>query len=44
LQQNYDLATTNWVNMTNTPVALGGSNQVSLPPPYSNAFYRLMSQ
>ena len=44
LQQNSNLATTNWITCTNAPVVMGGSNQVSMPQPYGSAFYRLMSQ
>jgi hypothetical protein len=43
LQQNSDLTTTNWSNVTNTPI-LNFTNlqfQVSLPAPVGNAFFRL---
>lgn len=43
LQQNSDLTTTNWADMTNTPVLnlTNLQNQVALPLPVTNAFYRL---
>ena len=43
LQQNFDLTTTNWTDMTNTPVLnlTNLQNQVFLPLPASNSFYRL---
>jgi hypothetical protein len=44
LQQNSNLATTNWITCTNLPVVMGGSNQISMPQPYGSAFYRLMSK
>ena len=40
LQQNPDLATSNWVNVTNTAVLTNSLNQVALPP-VSNMYYRL---
>jgi hypothetical protein len=45
LQQNFDLTTTNWTNVTNTPVLnlTNLQNQVTLPLPASNAFFRLKS-
>jgi photosystem II stability/assembly factor-like uncharacterized protein len=46
LQQNFDLTTTNWTDMTNTPVLnlTNLQNQVFLPLPASNSFYRLESR
>src|SRR5882724_470204 len=41
LQANGSLGTTNWVTLTNEPVTAGPSNQIILPAPASNAFYRL---
>jgi hypothetical protein len=43
LQQNSDLTTTNWTDVTNTPVLnlTNLQNEVILSPPGSNVFYRL---
>jgi hypothetical protein len=41
LQQNSDLTTTNWITVTNVPVAMNGQNQVVLPSGSSNQFYQL---
>ncbi|HEX3719933.1 MAG TPA: hypothetical protein VH595_18445 [Verrucomicrobiae bacterium] len=42
LQQSSSLKSTNWVNVTNTVVASGYYNQVTLTPPATgNAYYRL---
>jgi len=43
LQQNSDLTTTNWADVTNTPALnlTNLQNQVALPLPAGNAFYRL---
>lgn len=43
LQQNFDLTTTDWSNVTNTPVLnlTNLQNQVTLPAPGGNAFFRL---
>jgi hypothetical protein len=41
LQANSSLGTTNWVTLTNAPVTVGSSNQIVLPAPASNLFYRL---
>jgi hypothetical protein len=41
LQQSSDLATTNWLTMTNTPVITNFQNQIILPPNTGNQFYRL---
>ena len=41
LQQNADLATTNWTSVTNTPELVGDEYQVILPPAASQGFYRL---
>jgi hypothetical protein len=46
LQQNPDLITTNWTDVTNTPVLnlTNLQNQVFLPLPAVNSFYRLESR
>jgi hypothetical protein len=41
LQQNSNLTSTNWVNVTTTPVATNGLNQVIVTPPIGTQFYRL---
>jgi hypothetical protein len=41
LQTNSSILKTNWVTMTNVPVTLGSSNQIILPTPAGNRFYRL---
>jgi hypothetical protein len=43
LKQNCDLGSTNWVNMTNQPTLdfSNLTNQVVVPTPLSNNFYRL---
>jgi hypothetical protein len=41
LQANSLLGTTNWMTLTNTPVTAGSSNQIVVPAPASNLFYRL---
>jgi hypothetical protein len=41
LQQNPDLATTNWTSVTNTPDLVGDEYQVILPPASGQGFYRL---
>jgi hypothetical protein len=42
LQVNPSLGTTNWVTLTNAPVAAGSSNEIVLPTPAaSSQFYRL---
>ncbi len=41
LQANASMETTNWVTLTNTPVTVGSSNQIVLPAPASNLYYRL---
>lgn len=41
LQANSSLDTTNWVALTNAPMTVGISNQIVLPAPGSNMFYRL---
>jgi hypothetical protein len=44
LQQNSDLTTTDWTDVTNTPTVTNGQNQVVLSPPASPLFYRLVSK
>jgi hypothetical protein len=43
LQQNLDLTTTNWMDVTNTPVLNLTSlqNEIALSPTNSSGFYRL---
>ena len=41
LQASSSLSTTNWTMLTNAPVTVGSSNQIVLPAPGSNLFYRL---
>jgi hypothetical protein len=41
LQQNTDLATTNWMAVTNPPIAVNGQYQVTISPPVGNRYYRL---
>ena len=41
LQQNTNLVTTNWVNVTNTPIVVGSENHVIVLPPTGNRYYRL---
>ena len=43
LQQNADLATTNWADVTNAPVLVSNRNQVVLSPAPGNTFFRLRS-
>jgi hypothetical protein len=42
LQTNTSLLTTNWVTLTNQPAVLGVTNQITLPRPATNVFYRLL--
>jgi hypothetical protein len=44
VQQSAELATTNWVTLTNPPLLAGGRNQVILPAPDGPMFYRLVSR
>ena len=41
LQQNFNLATTNWVGVTNPVNVIDGSNEVTITPLTSNQFFRL---
>jgi len=41
LQQNQNLATTNWITVTNAGNLVGGQYQVSLPLSLTNTFFRL---
>jgi hypothetical protein len=41
LQQNSDLTTTNWMNVTNIPAIANFQNQVILSPTTGSQFYRL---
>lgn len=44
LQENSDLSTTNWAEVTNAVFITNGLNQVMVPPTNSKAFYRLKGQ
>jgi len=44
LQENSDLTTTNWMDVTNSVNVVGGENQVLMSSPAGNNFYRLKSQ
>jgi hypothetical protein len=41
LQQNSDLTTTNWINVTYPENLVNGQYQVTMPMTSSNVFYRL---
>ena len=41
LQQNTNVSSTNWVNVTNTPIITDGLKQVIVSPPAGTRFYRL---
>jgi hypothetical protein len=41
LQANASLGATNWVTLSNAPVTAGSNNQIALPTPGGNQFYRL---
>jgi hypothetical protein len=41
LQQNSDLATTNWITLAGPPALVGTNNQFILPVPTGNSFFRL---
>jgi hypothetical protein len=41
LQQNTNLATTNWTAVLTTPGVTNGQNQVLISPPTGKTFYRL---
>lgn len=43
LQENSDLTTTNWADVTITPTVTNYQNQVAFPPPAGNRFFRLKS-
>jgi hypothetical protein len=42
LQQNANLTTANWLNVTNQDILTNGLNQVTIPETRSNLFYRLV--
>jgi hypothetical protein len=42
LQQNPDVATSNWSGVTNAVNVVNGENQVTMSPPLGNRFYRLI--
>ncbi len=42
LQQNSDLTTTNWMNVTNAATVVNGTNQVTVPITASARFYQLL--
>jgi hypothetical protein len=44
LQQNSDLNRANWTDVTTAPTVTNLQNQVVLPAPTGNAFYRLLSR
>ena len=44
LQQNNDLTTANWMDVTNAVSVVDEQNQVIMPPTSSNNFYRLKSK
>jgi len=44
LQQNSDLGTTKWVDVTNAVIVVGGNYQVIPSPASGRRFYRLMAQ
>jgi hypothetical protein len=44
LQQNANLAATNWVAVTNAPVVVNGEKQVIVTPMVGNRYYRLKYQ
>ena len=44
LQENNNFTATNWVTTTNSVVSIGGQNQVLIPLPSNNNFYRIKSQ
>jgi hypothetical protein len=44
LQMKTDLATTNWVNVTNVPVIVSDEYQVTMPFSTGTAFFRLFRQ
>jgi hypothetical protein len=44
LQQNFNLATTNWLDVTNTPIVTNDLNQVTLPAAGKNNFFQLFHQ
>jgi hypothetical protein len=44
LQQNADLASKNWTTLTNTPIVVDSTNQLTIPIPPRVMFYRLASQ
>ena len=41
LEQNANLATTNWLAVTNAPEVVGSEKQVVVPPSGTNSFFRL---
>ena len=44
LQQNFNLATTNWLDVTNTQIVTNDLNQVTLPAAGKNNFFQLFHQ
>ena len=42
LQQDSDLGTTNWSNVTNAVTVVGTNSQVTISPLIGNGFFRLM--
>jgi hypothetical protein len=41
LQFNTDLTTTNWATASNPAIVVGGENQLVIPPPAGNTYFRL---
>ena len=41
-QQSTNLASTNWVTLTNSPTTTGATCQLTIPTPAGNTFYRLI--
>jgi hypothetical protein len=44
LQQTSDPTTTNWLDLTNSPIMVSNRNEVVLPASESSAFFRLKLQ
>jgi hypothetical protein len=44
LQENSNLSSTNWLNLTNESIVSNGLNQISIPITGSHSFYRLILQ
>jgi hypothetical protein len=44
LQQNSDLTTANWLDVTNIDTVVNGQHQVVVPSDVTSMFYRLLLQ